>query len=300
MITRGKKLKKETERMKLGPEGIDRAAGFMEETLSLAGVERKDILRLRLAAEDLLMMWNSRLPEDTELVFRCGTRLGKPYLHLCARGSRIDPAQTEEESGWIYSELLARAGLSLEASYRDGENRLSVYPPKVNRFGALSQIFLAIALAVLAGAVCRTLPQGVRSGISSFVDPLFTAMMGILQTLAGPMVFLSVCRGIINIGDVGMLGKIGRTIVLRFLAAVYIITAVTALAVTWFFHPGTPNIYAPYCAAIVSLRFLIKHPPCAIWRHGDIFPSQGFPRKKIRIYSRFVCPRCLFFLREVE
>ena len=239
MITRGKKLKKETERMKLGPEGIDRAAGFMEETLSLAGVERKDILRLRLAAEDLLMMWNSRLPEDTELVFRCGTRLGKPYLHLCARGSRIDPAQTEEESGWIYSELLARAGLSLEASYRDGENRLSVYPPKANRFGALSQIFLAIALAVLAGAVCRTLPQGVRSGISSFVDPLFTAMMGILQTLAGPMVFLSVCRGIINIGDVGMLGKIGRTIVLRFLAAVYIITAVTALAVTWFFHPGS-------------------------------------------------------------
>ena len=43
------------------------------------------------------------------------------------------------------------------------------------------------------------------------------------------MVFLSVCWGIVNIGDVGMLGKIGRTIVLRFIGAIYVVTAVTAL-----------------------------------------------------------------------
>lgn len=213
----------------------------MEETLAQTGADRRDILRLRLAAEEILMMWYSNLPGDTDFIFRCGTRLGRPYLHLCARGRRIDPVNTEEgeESEWLYPNLLARAGLSLVASYKDGENRMSVYPPKENRFGTLSQIILAIALAVVAGFACRSLPQEAREGISAFVDPLFTAMMGILQTLAGPMVFLSVCWGIVNIGDVGMLGKIGRTIVLRFIGAIYVVTAVTALVTVWFFHPGS-------------------------------------------------------------
>ena len=76
-----------------------------------------------------------------------------------------------------------------------------------------------------------------QSAVSGIVTPLFNALMGILQTLAGPMIFLSVCCGIVNIGDVQTLGRIGKTVLFRFLAAVYLLTGITAVCVVWLFRP---------------------------------------------------------------
>ena len=82
------------------------------------------------------------------------------------------------------------------------------------------------------------LPAGAGEAAAGVVNPLFSALMGILQTLASPMIFLSVCWGILNIGDIHMLGRIGKAVLLRFLGAIFLLTTITAACLVWLFQSG--------------------------------------------------------------
>ena len=240
MSEKKRTLQKQRVEVTLDAGGIDRLSALLTDALTQAQADRKDIIRLRLAVEDILALWLAGLEKDTVCSFRCGTRLGRMYVEILAPGKRLDPAETEhDESGLLLcSGLLAQAGLSLVYSYQDGANRLAVYPPKKRRMSTLLQLALAIGGAAVFGLLCLNLPQDSRAVVSGAVDPLFSALMGILQTLAGPMVFLSICCGIVSIGDVQVLGRIGRTIIIRFLAFTFLLTTITALCAVWLFHPA--------------------------------------------------------------
>lgn len=232
-------LEKREETVPLDAAGIDRLAALLTEALGQAGVQRKESLRLRLATEDILAVWQRGAGDGAICRFRCGTRWGRAYIELLVRGQRVDPSEAEgaDSGAPLYTSLLAQAGLAPVYSYQDGVNRLSFYPPKPQRLGPLAQLLLAIAASAACGLLCMAAPDGVQRAVSGVITPLFSALMGILQTLAGPMIFLSVCCGIVNIGDVQMLGRIGKTVLIRFLTAIYLLTGATAVCVVWLFRP---------------------------------------------------------------
>lgn len=238
MAKKEKALQKRRETVLLDAAGIDRLSALLTETLEQAGTERRDTVRLRLAMEDILALWQSRLGSESVCTFRCGTRLGRRYIQLLIPGERLDPAEVEdgEARGLLYSSLLAQAGLSPVYSYQDGINRLTLYPPSPQRLSPVLQLLLAIVAAGICGLLCLAAPSAVRSVASEVAAPLFTALMGILQTLAGPVIFLSVCWSVVSIGDVQVLGKIGRTVLIRFLAAICLLTGITAVCLTWAFR----------------------------------------------------------------
>lgn len=60
-----------------------------------------------------------------------------------------------------------------------------------------------------------------------------------------PHDFLSACWGAVSIGDVQVRGKIGRTAPILFLAAIYILTGMTAVYLVWSFHPETAAAKGP-------------------------------------------------------
>lgn len=233
-------LEKREETVLLDAAGIDRLAVLLTGSLGQAAVERKETLRLRLATEDILGVWRRGAADGAACKFRCGTRWGRAYIELLLPGQRMDPSDADAAEGGplLYTNLLAQAGLAPVYSYQDGVNRLAFYPPKPQRFGPLAQLLLAIAASVVCGLLCIAAPESARNAVSGVITPLFNALMGILQTLASPMIFLSVCCGIVNIGDVQTLGKIGKTVLLRFLAAIYLITGITAGCVVWLFRSG--------------------------------------------------------------
>ena len=232
-------LEKRERTVPLDAAGIDQLAALLTEALGQAAVERKEALRLRLATEDILAVWQRGAADGAVCKFRCGTRLGRTYIELLVPGQRIDPSDPDTAGNGqvLYSNLLAQAGLAPVYSYQDGVNRLAFYPPKPRRLGPLAQILLAIAAAVACGLLCLAAPDGVWNTVSNAVTPLFNALMGILQALAGPMIFLSVCCGIVNIGDVQTLGKIGKTVLVRFLASIFLLTGITAVCLVWLFRP---------------------------------------------------------------
>ena len=214
---KGTALARQRQTVALGAAGIDQLSQLTADALSQAGADRKDVVRLRLAVEEILALWERVLGGGTPCVFQCGTRLGRMYVYVTAEGRRVDPGEmgSEETEGLLCSGLLAQAGLSLTYTYKDGINRLEMYPAKPRRLSSLAQLVLSIAAAVAVGLLCLALPTGVQDTVTQVVDPLFSAMMGLLQTLAGPLIFLSVCCGIVGIGDTRVLGKIGRTVVFR-------------------------------------------------------------------------------------
>ena len=232
-------LSKCREKVPLDEAGIDALSQMLAHALEQAGTDRKDMIRLRLAVEEILGLWRDGSEREVVCTFRCGTRLGRMYIDLAAPGRRIDPdeAAADLAGQLLCSNLLAQAGLSPVYSYQDGINRLSLYPSRPQRISPVPQLLLAILSAAAVGAVLLALPTGVREMAASVVNPIFAALMGILQALAGPMIFLSVCWGIINIGDVHLLGRIGRMVLLRFLGAIFLLTAVTAVCLVWVFRP---------------------------------------------------------------
>ncbi|MDO5406882.1 MAG: cation:dicarboxylase symporter family transporter [Eubacteriales bacterium] len=229
-------LSQRKEQYPLSAETIDRLALQCTEALKEAEVDQKDIIRLRLSLEDVLEIWLARLGEDAVVSFQTGTRLGKQFVQVGVKGPQvgIDSADDEEEF-FLYNRLMAQAGLAFLFSYKNGVNYLTVHPPKKVRMGDMARLILAIGLAVVMGTGSMFLPDSTRAGIQAVVDPLFGTIMNCLKIISSPMIFLSICWGIINIGDVSVIGKIGKTILVRMTGMTFLISAVFALAISWMF-----------------------------------------------------------------
>ena len=86
----------------LDPQGIDRLSQLLSDQLAEAGVERREVLRLRLAIEDILGLWMRQLGDGVgTCTFRCVSRLGRRSIQVLLPGGRMDPAQAEE--GLLFS-----------------------------------------------------------------------------------------------------------------------------------------------------------------------------------------------------
>ena len=73
------KLVKQEQSVTLNAEGIDRLSALLAQALVAAGTDHKDIVRLRLAMEDILMLWRNSLGEGAQCLpmrFPVG-----PYVH---------------------------------------------------------------------------------------------------------------------------------------------------------------------------------------------------------------------------
>lgn len=86
---RGKQAKQE-QPVTLNAEGIDRLSALLAEALVAAGTDRKDVVLLRLAMEDILMPWCNSLGEGARSVFRCGSRLGRMYIEIQVPGKQLE------------------------------------------------------------------------------------------------------------------------------------------------------------------------------------------------------------------
>lgn len=225
----------------LNAAGIDSVSEWLYQELTSSGAERRDAIRLRLSAEEILELWMGRLSRESDCICTTETRFGKKSIHIRVRGEKTDPntltGENEEESGeLLYSSLLAQAGLSLVYSYKDGENVLSVYLPRKSSVNPMIWILTAIAAAVLLGVAYKALPEAVQTFLPGITDPLFNCLLGALQALAGPMILLAVCWGILSVGDVHVLGKIGRVILSRAALFTYISMGIALLATFWLFN----------------------------------------------------------------
>ena len=218
---------------RLSAETVDLLSQEFFESLTEAEVERKDIIRLRLSLEEILEGWLAALP-DAPATLQARRRMGKQMIEIRVEGREMCSDDDMEELS-LSSRLLAQAGLTLTRSYRNGENCLTVYPPRKQKLGQMQKLLIAIVSAICLGLLQRLLPGGAREGIRAVTDPLFNMILNLLRTISSPMIFLAICGGIFNIGDMTVMGKIGKKVIGRIVLLTFLVSAATALCIVWFF-----------------------------------------------------------------
>lgn len=216
------------EKFKMSAQTIDAVSAICVKTLEEAGTDRKDIVRIRLSLEEILGSWLVPL-EGASVHVACGQKFGRMFMEVDVEGSCVDSLE-DNEALLLSSHMLAQAGLSLIYTYKNGKNCLLCNPPKRFAMGQIARLVTAVILAVILGIGVRLLPQTVQTAALAVTQPLFNLILGGLRAVSSPLVFLAVCCGIISIGDLTMVGRIGKKLIVKMIAGTFMLgTAVAFL-----------------------------------------------------------------------
>lgn len=224
--------------MRLNAESIDEASEFTALTFKEFEMSTSDIYRCRLFVEEVLGIWKKGLGEQAECRLSSGMRLGRPYLRISVPGARINPKEINDD---LYSEimedsgLLYSLGLSTTYIYAGGCNEMTLSPPPMSD-SLLRPVGLAIGTSLVIGIGLHTADLEFSSRLSEHaVTPLFSTMMNLLSTIAGPLIFLSVCSGIYSIGNLAMVGRMAKKLLGRLSAMTFLPLIILLLLMGWMF-----------------------------------------------------------------
>lgn len=243
------KMKKEHLSFLLAPENIDLAAEKVSSYLLRLNLQSKEVTRLRLSVEAVLLSWQEKLGEEKEVQLSCYMRLGQPVIRLKADGDGCNPLETQDDGFGEWGEsLLARLETRPVYSYVNGVNivTLRVVRPKRNPF---VRLLIALAAAVVAGLLGLLLPASIRTNIAKeWLAPACDTYLSILAFSGIPLIFLSVVLGITGVGDIDLFGKIGRKMVHHFLVVLLVVAVSTALLAypVFRFSAGAQHLHISY------------------------------------------------------
>lgn len=202
----------------LNNRNIDAASDAVTNFLTDAKVDSKDIHRIRLSVEEILLKYSDRLGENKTFDLVTSKRLRTLRIELSVSGESFDPFIEDDENGvGILHSLLLSLGLAPVWRYKNGKNIIT-FTAKKKKMPQILQLGIAILAAVALGGICYLLPQNVSAFITEeVITPVFNTFMGLLSAISGPIIFLSVVWGILGIGDMSTFGKIGKKMIGRFL-----------------------------------------------------------------------------------
>lgn len=231
-------IKQDTKKMNfpLTDEGIDAASTHIGVLLEgIAG--RREILRIRLASEDILDLWRNTPGNEAVCTVQYCIRPGQRSIRLSAAGPSINPNtdSSQNELDTAGNVILEGLGLSPMYRYNKGINQVDFRVPekKVNQ---LSWVALAAVLAVSSGLLTTQLAEKTQQFLTEQLTmPMLNILLGMLTGVAMPMIFFSICTGILGIGNVTALGRIGKKFLLRLLGLTFVIAVMTIAAIGWTF-----------------------------------------------------------------
>ena len=182
--------------------------------------------------------------ESREFRYSLKKHLDFVEFRLGVSGDKLDPVTEGENAEGIstrnaVNSVLFNPETSVEFAYTSGWNRIIVKSPsKVANSTLLNDSMVkAMLLGIVAGIVCRILPDGV-SGIilDKIAAPIMSTLIGLLMGIMGPVFFLFIILSVSALGSMEELGKSGKVIVKRFvLTGLWV--AMIAITVASFFFP---------------------------------------------------------------
>ena len=97
---------------------IDEISESVSAFLKTINTESKNLLRIRLTIEELLLYWQEHLSEETKCQVKIGYRFRRPFIQLEVEGPAHNPLSSDADDYGTYRDrLLSAAGLSPSFSY---------------------------------------------------------------------------------------------------------------------------------------------------------------------------------------
>ena len=207
-------------------ESINQAVEEISGLLSRVNIDSKDVLRLKLSFEEVLLKYKDALPEDAVFSLRFSNFLGSFRVSLKVHGKSFDPLVDEKKSTSVLGSLMAHSEtLEMAWNYHLGANLVTFTIPKKKKFGFAIHILLGIVLGTAAGFLIRSVAPEAALNISSrIITPLTNAFTGLLCVMATIMCFGAVTLGIVRMGDISTFSTVGKKMIRSFLLVSLVLT----------------------------------------------------------------------------
>ena len=218
----------------LDSAAVDTISETVQEFLGKTGAEKHSVQRIRLTVEEVLLnlMGHSA---GLAVSVGMGRHYGRQIFRLRYASEPFDPTQNREEP-WA-NDILRSLGLSPSWSYRHGINTVSLVLAERAKRSSMFYILIAVFAAVALGLLGRALPQALRQGVDdALLTPLSQGFLGLMRTFSGVMIMLTICSGILGLGDSDSLKRMGTAVVLRFIALSFALSTASALLIQPFLN----------------------------------------------------------------
>lgn len=223
-------MKKYNEVFQLNEAAVDSVADLVFSFLTESGTERKEGLRVRLSAENVLLSWMEALEEGADISLECRDFLGIASVRLKAPGEKVNPFEERENEDGIWINTM-RENLESAPTFTYVHNINNVVfkiHKRKNRRFIVTAVFLF--LGIIAGGLGLLLPESVRTAVSTgLLTPMSESYLTIFSFCGIPLIFLSVFMGITGVGDLRSLSESGNKMIRRFLGISLLAAVVAAL-----------------------------------------------------------------------
>lgn len=224
-----------TDKFNLTNQAIEIAVETTSDFLQKYKIEKKEILRTTLTLEDTLLNYQDTFGEKTVCSLKCVHRFGRIRIELTVHGENYNPFTSGDDEDFSRI-LLSGIGMAPAWQYRNGQN-IVIFSPKKKNPSQMVYIASAVVLAFVCGVLSKLLPQNVQDLIcGGILVPIFDTFLGLLNAVAGIMIFLSVVWGICGIGDMATLSNLGKRMIGRMLFMMTFLPTVFALCILPLFH----------------------------------------------------------------
>lgn len=218
-------------KLSLTGAGIDESADVITGFLKDIKTEKREILRLRLSVEEILLNWQNHFGEDKDVELACFSYFGQPTVQLKLAGEPFDPLKHDDDDTYGTWSRKLLSGLQSTPMYSYSRNANVVTFKLVRK--RLSPVFMllcAILAAVLVGFAGAQMPEGIREvAVSGVLTPICDTYINVINFFGIPLIFLSVMLGICGIGDSSSFEYIGKKMIGHFMLSLSMITVATAV-----------------------------------------------------------------------
>lgn len=222
-----------SERRKLNAGGVDAISQQISTALlGYPDLSRRDILRLQLSAEEIMLHWMAEPGEaDVQLIIEeKGHRLDLTLL-LKDVPYRVSPLSTDAFAGLnAADEMLANLGIDWIYQYDRGQNSAYI-SIEAKRSYRVRHVLTAMALAVFAAVGLRLLaPEAGAVLQSRVIHPLLELCSRFLTAVVSPMMLLAVISGVLSVGSPRSLNYVSKFVCIRYIFSM-LVTVLCAGAV---------------------------------------------------------------------
>jgi len=224
------------EKFALNAESINQAVEEVSDLLSHVSIDSKDILRLKLSLEEVLLKYKDELPEDATFSLRFSNFLGSFRISLKVHGKQFDPLVDKKKDTSVLSSLMAHSEtLEMAWGYHSGANLVIFTIAKKQKLSFALHLLAGIVLGTAAGFLIRSVaPYAAENIAVRLISPVTNAFTGLLCVMATLMCFGAVTLGIVRMGDVSTFSTVGKKMIRSFL----LVSLVLALLNTAWLVPG--------------------------------------------------------------
>ena len=219
----------------LDEKAVEEISNDLQIFLNQLNMECRNILRIRLTVEELLLNIIEGCGKGLAVSVSFGKYWGRQVLRIYYQGGLFDPTTPGELS--LSGEMLRSLGLSPVWTYRGQRNMISMVLMDRPKRSTVFYILFSLVLSVLLGVAGLGLPETIRQNLQDMLlEPVGNGFLGLMNTFSGMMIFFSICTGILGLGDQSSLSRIGRSVLLRIAYISLAVCVATFVLIQPFIH----------------------------------------------------------------